>query len=179
MALDLSSAPTAPPRASRGKRVPSKPSTGSVSQTILEKREEGAKGIFQLAGFGLIVTKQYADAGAIAKHGANISHELAALADKNDGVAKLLDYFTEAGPYAGLVAAVMPFALQIMANHNMIRADMVSGAGVVSPDALTAQIQAEMAKERAEALKAQQEAEMELAFYQQHQVQDQDRQSAE
>lgn len=153
MALDLD----APPRkaAARQARMPKAPSKTSA-------REDAANGIFQLAGFGLILGRQYADAGAINMHGAPIAHELATLAESNDGIAKGLDYLLEAGPYAGLITAVMPLALQIMANHKVIRADLIAGGGVVPPEALEAEVKATMARQASEAIKRQHEAEAEL-----------------
>jgi hypothetical protein len=127
-------------------------------------REEAANGILQLAGFACVVTRQYADAGAINMHGANIAREAALLAEQNEGIARGLDYIMEAGPYAGLIVAAMPLALQIMANHGLIRAELVAGGGVVPPAALEAQVRADMARQASEALRAQQAAEEELGL---------------
>jgi hypothetical protein len=127
-------------------------------------REEAANGLFQLAGFGCVVARQYADAGAINMHGAKIAHELAVLSEQSEPIAKGLDYIMEAGPYAGLIVAVMPLALQIMANHGLIKAELVAGGGVVPPQALESQVKAEMAKQASEALRAQEAAEEELAL---------------
>lgn len=168
MALDLSNVATAPPRktTATARRTtttagPAQPQTLYASPKAKD-REEAANGIFQLAGFGMIVTKNYADAGALGKYGPGIAHELAGLAEKNDGIAKILDYMGEAGPYAGLITAVMPLILQIMANHNMVKAEALAGAGVVAPAALSATVQADMARQTAEALKAQRDAEAEI-----------------
>lgn len=157
MALDLSSAPAAPPRSSRAAKAQTAKTTGKTAQ-----REEAANGVFQLLGFGCIVTRQYADAGAINLHGAPIAHELALLADKNESIGKGLDYIMDAGPYAGVIVAAMPLVLQVMANHGLIRADLVAGGGVVPPEALASQVRADMARQAAEALRAQQAAEQEL-----------------
>jgi hypothetical protein len=127
-------------------------------------REEAANGIFQLAGFGCVVTHQYADAGAISMHGPTISRELAQTAETSEPIAKALDYIMDAGPYAGLIVAVMPLVLQLMANHGVIKAELVSGGGVVPPKALESQVKADMAKQAAEALRAQEAAEEEMAI---------------
>lgn len=169
MALDLSSAPTAPPRkGTTARAVQSKSTPAQINSYVSPKiaaREEAANGIFQLAGFGLIMTKNYADAGALGKHSPKVSHELALLSEKNEGVGKILDYMTEAGPYAGLITALMPLVLQIMVNHNMLKAESLAGSGVVAPEALSAQVKADMARETAEALKAQRAAEAEVRMY--------------
>jgi hypothetical protein len=162
MALDLTGAVQAPPRSTRGASQTAKRESVKVSGK-LAARHEAATGIAQLVGFGCIVTRQYADAGAIGMHSPPIIDELVALSDKNEKIGKALDYLTEAGPYAGLIVAVMPLALQIMANHGLVKAELISGAGVVPPVALESQVRADMARQAAEALKAQQTAEAELA----------------
>lgn len=163
MALDLTSAPKAPPRVTKSRAVTPGGKTSNYVSPKTQEREDAANGLFQLGGFGLIVTRNYADAGALGKYGPGISHELALLSEKNEGVAKVLDYLTEAGPYAGLITAMMPLVLQIMANHNVIKPEAVAGAGVVHPDALSAQVKADMARATGEALRLQREAEQELA----------------
>jgi hypothetical protein len=57
----------------------------------------------------------------------------------------------------------MPLAIQIAANHGLVKAELVSGAGVVPPQALESQVKADMARQAAQALRMQQEAEQELA----------------
>jgi hypothetical protein len=57
----------------------------------------------------------------------------------------------------------MPLALQIAANHGIVKAELVAGGGVVPPQALESQVRADMARQAAAALRAQQEAESELA----------------
>lgn len=166
MALADASQFKAPPSTRTAKTSPrtsAAKSAAPAGSSRLAAREEAANGIFQLAGFACIVFKQYADAGAIGNHSAAISHEAAKLAETNEGVGKALDYLMEAGPYAGLVTAMLPLAMQLAANHNMIKAEYVSGAGVVSPDALTAQVKADMARHAQESLIAQKTAEKELA----------------
>ena len=160
MAVDLTNSVTAPPRSARSARQT--PAAIKVNGK-LAARHEAATGIFQLVGFGLIVTRQYADAGAIGMHSGPITDELVKLSESNEPVAKALDYLTEAGPYAGLIVAVMPLALQIMANHGLVKAELVGGAGVVPPAALESGVRADMARQAAEALRAQQAAEAELA----------------
>ena len=165
MALASMSDFKAPPRAAAtAKRESAAKATAVKGKTAA--REEAANGIFQLAGFGCIITRQYADAGAINLHGAPVAHELALLAEKNASIGKGLDYLMEAGPYAGLITALMPLVLQLMANHKVIRADMVSAAGVVPPEALTADVKAHMARQAHEALMAQKAAEAQLANFQ-------------
>jgi hypothetical protein len=77
---------------------------------------------------------QVADAGACAQHGENISNEVAALAETNEPIAKAVDFITGVGPYAALIAAVLPFGLQILLNHGRIpNAPILAQFGVVPP----------------------------------------------
>lgn len=138
-----------------------KPKPEPTSMGVAQ-REEAVNGLFQMATFGCIMGKQFPDAGAIAKHGPNISHEVANLAETQPQVAKVVDYLTQAGPYAALITAVMPLALQLAANHKVIPADKLGMAGVVPPEMLQAEIQAELAQQQAEAMKRAQEAEQKL-----------------
>lgn len=127
-----------------------------------KERAEGLIGIAQLASFGCIIKGQYADAGAIAKHGPNLALEAAKLGESNDQVGKALDTLNATGPYAGLIAVGLPLVLQLLANHGKIKPEAVAGAGVVSPASLEAETKTSMMKQQAEALRAQQAAEREL-----------------
>lgn len=154
----------APPRQASGKaaaKVVTQKQQEVTKQT--SARETAVNGVLQLGHFGLILARQYADAGALAQHGPAIAHEVAELAATNEKIAKSVDYFLEAGPYAGLITAVMPFALQLMVNHRLVKAELVAGGGVVPPEALEAQTRAGMARAAQQALAEQQQAEQELA----------------
>lgn len=148
-----------PPARSRKTATRTQAAKATVSSGNTYKREEAINGLFQLGGFGLIVAGQHADAGALGKYGPGIAREAAKLAETNDGVANLIDYLTEAGPYAGLVTACMPLLLQILANHKIMRAENLAGAGVVAPEAIAAEVRTQLAQQQADALKAQSEAE--------------------
>lgn len=148
-----------PPR--REKPRPETPIHRNLNLT--EQREEAVQGIFQIAGLGFIILGQYADAGAIDMHAPGIAHEAADLAQTNEGVAKGIDYLLQVGPYAGLIAVSMPLIMQLLVNHKVLPADKLSGANVVKPEVLESQVKTAMARQAMEAIKAQQEAERELA----------------
>lgn len=158
MALDLSGAITAPPRSGR---TAQKVSAAKSSKHA--ERHEAVTGFWQLAGFGCVILRQYSDAGAIGLHSPAITDELVTLADKNESIAKAIDYLSEAGPYAGLIVAVMPLVMQLAANHGIIKAELAGSVGVVPPEALSAQVRADMARTAQAALQQQQAAEAELA----------------
>jgi hypothetical protein len=161
MAIDMSLASKAPP----ARRNTGPKSTGGTRQTMTEKRTEAVAGVFQLAQYGCILTHQYPDAAAIGMHGEGIAGEVAKLAAQEEKVAKVVDYLLEVGPYAGLIAAVMPFTLQILTNHGILPANKISG--VVSPDVLQTRMEATLQKQAAdqlaEAQQMQREASEQLA----------------
>jgi hypothetical protein len=104
----------------------------------------------------LILTGQYADAATVGKHFHPIATEVANIADDNESVAKVIDLVIAVGPYGALVSAVLPFAMQIAANHKWIDPNALMGQGVVPPEVLDAQMRAQVARMQTEALKAQQ-----------------------
>lgn len=131
--------------------------------TPLEKREDAVNGLFQIAGLGMIMAGQFADAGAISLHSPAVSHEVAVLAEDNSQIAGYIDRLLQVGPYAALVTAIAPLALQLVVNHGIIKPEKVSGQGIVPPDILESQVKTEMARMQMEAIRQQQEAEKELA----------------
>jgi hypothetical protein len=101
----------------------------------------------------------FADAGAIQIHWPNVARETASLADQDERIGKVIDYLVSAGPYAGLLTAVLPFGMQIAANHGRIDADAASGlGGVMPPEMLAAKVKADMAKAKAEFVRQTQDA---------------------
>jgi hypothetical protein len=104
----------------------------------------------------LLATKQYADAGAIGLHWPNVAEELATLAESQPAIAKFIDPLIKAGPYTGLVMAILPFAAQIAVNHGRISAGAM---GTQPGNSLSAQVEASLAQAEMEALSAQLAAE--------------------
>lgn len=127
-----------------------------------EKREEAILGGFQIAALGAVTFGQFADSGAISMHGESISHEMAVLAEDNEQFATSIDSFLKVGPYAALIGAVLPLALQLLVNHNLIPQKFIPGGQVVPPDMLEAQVKTELIQMQMEAMRAQAEAEEEL-----------------
>jgi hypothetical protein len=126
-------------------RQPSLSSANKIA-AITEAREEGLQGIAQIATAILILTKNYPDAGAVDMHAEPISHEIALLASENEKIGSIVDRITALGPYAGLLTAVMPLAMQILVNHDRIQADAAGlfGGKVMSKDALAAKVKADI-----------------------------------
>jgi hypothetical protein len=115
----------------------------------VKRRAADVNGLFQMAAAACIMKGAYADAGAINMHAPKISEELAKLADQNEQVSKLLDYLTAAGPYSGIIVAVLPLALQLAANHERINPDAAAGlGGVLTKADLEAHVKAEIEKQR-------------------------------
>lgn len=160
----------APPRIAGGES-PASGATRMPSARMPEKRlsakakarEEAANGFGQIVGFAAMAAGQFHDAGAIGMHWPGMAHEAAIVAETDEKMARALDYLLEVGPYGNLITLALPFVAQVLVNHGVLKPEAMAGAGVVHPDALTAQIKADMARKAMEALKMQQEAEEELA----------------
>jgi hypothetical protein len=123
-----------------------------------EAREQGLLGIFQVSAAICVMRGLYPDAGACTVHGPAISHEAAVLAESNEGIAKGLDYLIQMGPYSALLTAVLPFGLQIAANHGRIDADKASGLGVMDPATLEAKVKADVERQKLEFTRQAEEA---------------------
>lgn len=126
----------------------------------LTARTEAIASLGQFAQMPLMITKQFADAGAISLHWPKISEEIAKLADSNEQVAKIVDPLMQVGPYAGLIAAVMPFVVQILVNHGRVPA---GAAGSVPATTLASQVEAGLAENELQALIIQRDAERKSA----------------
>lgn len=128
------------------------------TRTVNQKRVDGLNGVGQLAQGLCLMTGGFADAMAIGTHFPPLAKEVANIADSQEIVGKGVDFLIQVGPYGALIAAGMPFVLQIMANHRMIDASRLVSQGVVPPEVLEAQAKAQVAKIQAEALREQQQA---------------------
>jgi hypothetical protein len=141
-----------------------KPATAGT-QARQDTREEGLIGLAQIGQALLIMSKNYADAGAVDMHARPIAHEIAVLASEDEKIATIVDRITALGPYAALIGAVMPLALQLMVNHDRIKADAAGmlGGKVMSKEALAAKVEADIAKAKAAFLREAREAQEEAA----------------
>lgn len=163
MALDLTGVKTAP-KAPPAKRTPrAKPATGPSKQA---ERAEGLRGFLGLVSVPIAMfggETGAVDGIAITKHGENISNEAAALAENNVYMARTLDYICAVGPFAGLLAASIPLALQIMANHKRISASALPPElGIVEPQLLLAEAHAATMRQQAQAMQRHREAMAEI-----------------
>lgn len=159
MAIDMSAA-KAPPRKTVAARstTPPKPAPTTPPVSDNERRRNGLNGLGQLAQGICLLTGQYADAAAIGRYWEPIAAETANVSDQYESVAKPVDILIQIGPFAALLTAVLPLGMQIAANHRMINAEMLVGQGIVSPETLTAQMKAEMARMQMEAMMAEKQA---------------------
>ena len=127
---------------------------------VTQEREELVASLGMFAQMPLVMTKQLADAAAIGLHWPKIAHEVAVLAETQEPIANLIDPLIKVGPYAGLIAAVMPFAMQIAVNHGRLKPGSM---GTVPAVSLEAQMETSMAQAELHALQVQQEAEEQAA----------------
>lgn len=153
---------TAPPKKSNTTRTGTRQTSSRMQVqpqlTQAEKRASGLMGIAQLGQALCVMTGQYADAATIGKHAPAITNEVALLADSYDIVAGPVDFLIQVGPFGGILAAGLPFVLQIMANHGALDATRLSSQGVVPPAVLEAQMQAQVMRMQADMVAAQQKA---------------------
>ena len=143
MPLDLSNPPKPPPS-----KAGAKPGVRTPSAAKLSAREEAITGLFDLAGFGCMILRQFPDAMAINDNKQPIAHELAAIAATNDRFASSIDSLTAVGPYAALLTACLPLVLQLAANHNLVPAAKLAPFGVKSPALLEKQMEADLARKQ-------------------------------
>lgn len=153
--------PIGQPAAPAGKKPAGTSKAPTVSSlSIQQAREEGLKGIAQIGTAACILTKNYADAGALDMHAEPIAHEIAVLASENEKVATIVDRVTAMGPYAALIGAVMPLALQLLVNHDRVKPDAAGlfGGKVMSKEALAAKVSADIDTAKAKFLREAREA---------------------
>lgn len=161
MPIDMSAA-TAPPKkrtaASSAVRTPKAPVAPVEVTSRQQRREQGLLGVAALGQGLLTLFGQYADAATVRQYFPAIAHEASAIAEENDTFAKPIDFIIAIGPYGGLLAAVLPFAMQVAANHKLANATMLGSQGVVPPEVLEAKYKTEMMRNQAEQMRAQQKA---------------------
>lgn len=159
MPIDMSAATAAkaPPR--KRQSTVSTPRV-SAQNEIAEQRMQAALGLGQLGQGLCVMFGQLADAATIGRYWTPIAEELVPIANLpgNEWLGSGLDFFVKIGPYTALAYVLMPFGLQIAANHKWVDADKLGGQGVVPPEVLTAQMQAQTAQMQVDALKAKNEA---------------------
>lgn len=156
MALDLSS--KTPPPAKKAPQAKKPP----VSDARIAERTESISGLFGVGAGLLALFGMTADAGACIEHGEKIAPEAAALADRNEAVAKALDSLAAIGPYAGIIATTVPFILQILVNHGTLKAAPLVSFGVVTPETMQAKLQAKAMQAQAELLRKARDAQQEV-----------------
>lgn len=128
----------------------------SKADVRAQDRVEALTGFGMLAQVPLLATKQYADAGTITQYWPGVAKEIATLADTQPAIAKVIDPLLQVGPYAALITAALPMIMQLAVNHKMMPAGAM---GTVPGTLIGAQVEAGLAQQEIEALRAQREAE--------------------
>jgi hypothetical protein len=141
--MPVEMAPQAPKRSAAPKRTAVTAKQDTASR--MTARSEAVNGIFQITAVGCVARGWYADAGAIAQHGPKISAELVTLAETDSRIASLVDYLATAGPYTGLLLAVLPLAFQIAVNHKRMDPKRIPLPGITDPEILENSVRREMA----------------------------------
>jgi hypothetical protein len=141
---------------------PQQPNT-SVMSELAQKRKDDMDGFLQLGVALCVFAKQYPDAGAIAMHGGQLTRALARRADQEEKLGKILDYLGVIGPYSEILAAALPLALQLAANHGRVPAEAVAQFGVVPPQMLETKVKLEIKQQQAKMLEELQAQEARVA----------------
>lgn len=101
----------------------------------------GIVGIAQLVAAPLMVAglknpALRADAAAIVHHAVPIADAMQETAEQIPGFAAALDKLLSVGPYGALLAAAMPLAVQVAANHGFLPAQVAQAMGAQDPETL-------------------------------------------
>lgn len=136
--------------------------TDNANKTKAELRQEALNGVLQVGQLACLAFGQFSDAGAIGMHGPRLVSETVQLAENNSKVASKVDLLIEIGPYAGIVAAAIPFLAQLFVNHGLVKAEMFANAGVVEPGQLEQQMKLTIMQRTLDAQREQQRMEQEL-----------------
>lgn len=113
------------PGATGGRTAPSPRRTAGrssrPSRTATDYRP-GITGMFQMAAVPLAFAGETgaADAHAIGEHAPGIAEALNSLAQERPEVAAALDKLLSVGPYGVVVGALVPLAVQLLHNHQVI-----------------------------------------------------------
>lgn len=134
----------------------------SLPKTKAELRQEALNGVLQVGQLACLTFGQFADAGAIGMHGPKLADEIVQLAENNSKIASKVDLLIEVGPYAGIVAATIPFLAQLFVNHGIIKAETFANAGVVEPSQLEQEMKLVIMRRSLEVQRQQQQMEQEL-----------------
>ncbi len=132
------------------------------NMTKAELRQEALNGVLQVGQLAAITFGQFSDAGAIGMHGPKLVSEVVSLAESNSKVASKVDLLIEIGPYAGIVAAAIPFLAQLFVNHGVVKAELFANAGVVPPDQLEQRMKLTLMQQAMEAQRQQMDIEREM-----------------
>lgn len=146
-----------PPESKTPRTRTAKPTAPSATDQTAA-RAQGLQGWGQIGQAILIGLHQYSDAGAIGLYFDPLAGEIAKLATADERIAKIVDPIIQTGPYSALIAAALPLAMQLAVNHGRMKPGAL---GTVPRETLSARIEAAIARQQAEAFRAQQEAEQE------------------
>ena len=138
------------------------PESAPEEKTKSELRQEALNGVLQVGQLAFLTLGQFSDAGAIGMHGPRLVDEIVSLADNNSKVASKVDLLLEVGPYAGIVAAAIPFLAQFFVNHNVIKAETFANAGVVEPSQLDKEMKLTIMRRALDTQREQQRMEQEM-----------------
>lgn len=161
MPIDMSAVKAPPAKRAAKKAAPPPPAAATSDapvKPLAQQRYEGLLGLAQLGQGICLMAGLHADAMTIGKLFPPVAVEVVKIAEDNETISQPLDFIIKVGPYGALIAAGMPFVMQILANHKVIDATKAMGQGIVPPEVLEAQMKAEVMRMQAQAMQEQQQA---------------------
>lgn len=126
-------------------RRPGRPSKAAEAPKPKDYTEGLTEACQQAYGY-LALTGNLADAGAVKIHGPGLVHALNTAAQNNQYARRGVEWLVKGAGTGAVLLAVMPFALQIMANHGQVPIERVAALGVKDPNALAAETEKDLAE---------------------------------
>lgn len=125
------------------KSVPRRPAGKAAAGAVPDYRP-GLLALAQVPAFILGAVGRYRpafalDAATVKLHAPNLAEAIHQTALVDDRTAAILEKVLAAGPYAAILGALVPMALQIAANHQAV--PVVPELGILTPDQLVEAIQ--------------------------------------
>jgi len=134
-----------PKREAKPRTAPEKPKPRKSAADVRSDRVEGVKGLVQLSAVVCLAIDQRtpetdisyrADALTLVNNADAIATAVADTCDSNESLARVIDYVTQAGPYAALVGVMFSVGAQIARNHGVQAAKAL---GTKSPEEIIAE----------------------------------------
>lgn len=119
------------------------PSPRKTRQYKSKSKTDYRPGFLGIAQMGAFVASFFSplDAVAVTDHAPNIAEAVQVTADNDPKFAAAMDRILSAGPYAALISACVPLAMQVLHNHGHVPGEVVKTMGGRTRDEVTESLQ--------------------------------------